>query len=305
METSEKQNEEPTAPAVVNDPAEAAALAAKREAAMESRLIALGNALTPERLKTQFAATEKSRSELQIGMVRLGIMLEAKFLALAAAKRKADAAGAEKPPSFAAFCDATFGKGCDRTLRTYRWIAKRFLKSVTDVATPLNARNPLFIAAQGIENASEALLTVAESDGVAESIRRFIGGRTLRELLTDLAAAEKAAAREEFYEKLSAGEEPDDATDGESAAEDDGDAPLGTAPAPETEQLTFDSIFTDAEAQSEDSIGFIVARKEDVSPRVLAQSLLTVAGIFREKAKKAEKLAKQAARAAESDPELD
>ena len=78
-------------------------------------------------------------------------------------------------------------------------------------------------------------------------------------------------------------------------------APILDAPIEPADVLPFAEIFRDADAQAEDAIGFLIAKKEEVSPRVLAANMRTLAELFEAKAKKAMSLARSAERA-KADP---
>lgn len=297
MDTNTTDPATTTNVAIISDPAEAARIEAKREAEMDARLIAIGGKLTTEKLALQIAATECIRGTYQIAAVRLGIMLEAKFRAVNAER--------ETPISFNAFCSSSgFPKGRTDTLRTYRWLAKRFLRSLTMPATPITARNTLIAAAQNLRGSETDLVALAEGAEATASIHEFVAGRTLKELITDLTAAEKSAAREECYDGLNpAVPEPEEAAEPVGDAGDD--AAIDAAAEPETEQLTFETIFRDADAQTEDCIGFLLGHKEEISPKRLAKSLNDLAELFEKKAAKARDLARKASGIAKSAPELD
>lgn len=301
----------PDESAVVSAPApteEIRALAAQREAALEKALAAVGGAITSPMIAAAFAEAEQKKSNFQVAAVRLGIMLEAKFLAVSAAR-----AAGEDVQSFGAFCAEAFGDKSARTLRTYRWLAKRFLSAAVTPLTSLTARAPLVVEAAGIESAETALVALAENESALDArIEKFIAGRSLRELATDLSSAEKASAREEFYESASAALAEESAENAANAAptiepDDEGvvdaalRAPILDAPIEPADVLPFAEIFRDADAQAEDAIGFLIAKKEEVSPRVLAANMRTLAELFEAKAKKAMNLARSAERA-KADP---
>lgn len=288
---------------------ESRALAAQREAALEKALASVGRAITAPMIAAAFAEAEQKKSNFQVAAVRLGIMLEAKFLAVSAAR-----AAGEDVQSFGAFCAEAFGDKSVRTLRSYRWLAKRFLSAAVTPLTSLTARSPLVVEAAGIESAETALVALAEKSPRAGEldarIEKFIAGRSLRELATDLSSAEKSAAREEFYERASVELAEESAESAASAAPpiepaDEGvvdaalRAPILDAPIEPADVLPFAEIFRDADAQAEDAIGFLIAKKEEVSPRVLAANMRTLAELFEAKAKKAMNLARSAERAKE------
>lgn len=287
---------------------ESRALAAQREAALEKALSAAGSTITAEMIAAAFAEAEQKKSNFQVAAVRLGIMLEAKFLAVSAAR-----AAGEDVQSFGAFCAEAFGDKSARTLRSYRWLAKRFLSAAVTPLTSLTARSPLVVEAAGIESAETALVALAENESALDArIEKFIAGRSLRELATDLSSAEKSAAREEFYEQASAELAEESAENAALAAPtiepaDEGvvdaalRAPILNTPIEPADVLPFAEIFRDADAQAEDAIGFLIAKKEEVSPRVLAANMRTLAELFDAKAKKAMSLARSAERA-KSDP---
>lgn len=286
---------------------ESRALAAQREAALEKALAAVGAAISPEMIAAAYAEAEAKKSNFQIAAVRLGVMLEAKFLAVSAAR-----AAGEDVQSFGAFCAEAFGAKSVRTLRSYRWLAKRFLSAAVTPLTSLTARAPLVVEAATLDGAETALVALAENEAspLDERIREFIAGRSLRELATDLSAAEKSAAREDFYESASAALAEESAETAANAAPpiasaDEGvvdaalRAPILDAPIEPADVLPFAEIFRDADAQAEDAIGFLIAKKEEVSPRVLAANMRTLAELFEAKAKKAMNLARSAERAKE------
>lgn len=288
---------------------ESRALAAQREAALEKALAAVGGSITAPMIASAFAEAEQKKSNFQVAAVRLGIMLEAKFLAVSAAR-----AAGEDVQSFGAFCAEAFGDKSVRTLRSYRWLAKRFLSAAVTPLTSLTARSPLVVEAAGIKSAETALVALAENSPRAGAldarIEKFIAGRSLRELATDLSSAEKAAAREEFYESASAELAEESAENAANAAptiepDDEGvvdaalRAPILNTPIEPADVLPFAEIFRDADAQAEDAIGFLIAKKEEVSPRVLAANMRTLAELFEAKAKKAMNLARSAERAKE------
>ena len=284
---------------------ESRALAAQREAALEKALCAAGSTITAPMIAAAFAEAEQKKSNFQVAAVRLGIMLEAKFLAVSAAR-----AAGEDVQSFGAFCAEAFGDKSARTLRSYRWLAKRFLSAAVTPLTSLTARAPLVVEAAGIESAETALVALAENENALDArIEKFIAGRSLRELATDLSAAEKAAAREEFYEQASVELAEESAASAAPTIEpaDEGvvdaalRAPILDAPIEPADVLPFAEIFRDADAQAEDAIGFLIAKKEEVSPRVLAANMRTLAELFEAKAKKAMSLARSAERA-KADP---
>lgn len=299
--------------AVVAAPApteESRALAAQREAALEKALAGVGASITAPMIAAAFAEAEQKKSNFQVAAVRLGIMLEAKFLAVSAAR-----AAGENVQSFGAFCAEAFGDKSVRTLRSYRWLAKRFLSAAVTPLTSLTARSPLVVEAAGIESAETALVALAENSPRAGAldarIEKFIAGRSLRELATDLSSAEKSAAREEFYEQASV--ELAEECEAEAANKIDDvsheltelaaaiRSPILDAPIEPADVLPFAEIFRDADAQAEDAIGFLIAKKEEVSPRVLAANMRTLAELFEAKAKKAMNLARSAERA-KADP---
>lgn len=292
---------------------ESRALAAQREAALEKALAAVGGAITAPMIAAAFAEAEQKKSNFQVAAVRLGIMLEAKFLAVSAAR-----AAGENVQSFGAFCAEAFGDKSVRTLRSYRWLAKRFLSAAVTPLTSLTARSPLVVEAAGIESAETALVALAENSPRAGEldarIEKFIAGRSLRELATDLSSAEKSAAREEFYEQASV--ELAEECEAEAASNFDANelkdlppgmnvldaairSPILNSPIEPADVLPFAEIFRDADAQAEDAIGFLIAKKEEVSPRVLAANMRTLAELFEAKAKKAMNLARSAERAKE------
>ena len=287
---------------------ESRALAAQREAALEKALASVGGAITAPMIASALAEAEQKKSNFQVAAVRLGIMLEAKFLAVSAAR-----AAGENVQSFGAFCSEAFGDKSVRTLRSYRWLAKRFLSAAVTPLTSLTARSPLVVEAAGIESAETALVALAENSPRAGAldarIEKFIAGRSLRELATDLSSAEKAAAREEFYEQASVELAEESAASAAPTIEpaDEGvvdaalRAPILAAPIEPADVLPFAEIFRDADAQAEDAIGFLIAKKEEVSPRVLAANMRTLAELFEAKAKKAMSLARSAERA-KADP---
>lgn len=291
---------------------ESRALAAQREAALEKALAAVGGAITAPMIASAFADAEQKKSNFQVAAVRLGIMLEAKFLAVSAAR-----AAGEDVQGFGAFCAEAFGDKSVRTLRSYRWLAKRFLSAAVTPLTSLTARSPLVVEAAGIESAETALVALAENNPRAGAldarIEKFIAGRSLRELATDLSSAEKSAAREEFYEQASVELAEESEAESASAFADElkdlppdmsvlGAAirsPILDAPIEPADVLPFAEIFRDVDAQAEDAIGFLIAKKEEVSPRVLAANMRTLAELFEAKAKKAMSLARSAERAKE------
>ena len=286
---------------------ESRALAAQREAALEKALASVGGAITAPMIAAAFAEAEQKKSNFQVAAVRLGIMLEAKFLAVSAAR-----AAGEDVQSFGAFCAEAFGDKSARTLRSYRWFAKRFLSAAVTPLTSLTARSPLVVEAAGIESAETALVALAENENALDArIEKFIAGRSLRELATDLSSAEKSAAREEFYEQasvelaeegeLDAANKIDDVEHGVYEVAAAIRSPILDAPIEPADVLPFAEIFRDADAQAEDAIGFLIAKKEEVSPRVLAANMRTLAELFDAKSKKAMSLARSAERA-KADP---
>lgn len=182
-----------------------------------AKLEKIGRKLQDEMLADQAERVATKQADFVTEAVRLGLMLEAKFAAICAAR---EAAGLEKSPkrkgldtrvqainetpvpeSFPDYCERVFGAGSERNMRRYRWLGRRYLQAATEPLHPQSGE--LAKCLQGTEgfDAEGTLLGVASGGKGGLTLRTWVAGRSISQLIRDLRRVEADAEDEEVAEQ--------------------------------------------------------------------------------------------------------
>ena len=181
-------------------------------------LAAIGGKITEEMLLRQAVSVAKKQADYVAEAVRMGLMLEAKFAAVCRAR---EAAGLEKSPkrkgldtrvqainetqnpeSFPAYCERVFGAGTERTMRRYRWLGRRYLRAATEALQPQSSELAKALQSEESFDAEATILAVASGTAGGLTLRNWIAGRSLSQLILDLRQADADACKEEADERV-------------------------------------------------------------------------------------------------------
>lgn len=213
------------------------------------KIAALGAKITDEMLVDQSHDVHKKQADFVAAAVRLGLMLEAKFAAICKANRAgngertrftangsalpfADDENKERneknvPESFPEFCRRVFGAGTDSNMRRYRWLGRRYLQAATETLHPQSSDLAKSLQHADSIDAEALMLDNAGGKNGGLSLRNWIAGRSLRQLIVDLRQADSDASKEEAAEgfRALALAERDAANDELAAGEPEPDTP--------------------------------------------------------------------------------
>ena len=186
-------------------------------------LAAIGGELTDGMLAEQAANVAKKQAGYVAEAVRMGLMLEAKFAAVCRANRAGNGERTrftanghacpfavdgrngvnEKnvPESFPAYCERVFGAGTERNMRRYRWLGRRYLRAATEALQPQSSELAKALQAEECFDAEATMLAVATGNAGGLTLRNWIAGRSLSQLITDLRQADAEACKEEAEER--------------------------------------------------------------------------------------------------------
>lgn len=149
-----------------------------------------GRSITDTAVRDLWHHTEAKRGEWVCAAIQLGISLLAKQAALG-------------PRKFTPWLRELSGQRVNQidgssmpTFKSYMYLARRYLVAL-DAGPKIDARHSLAIAvqehAQLAAQVSDLPALAADTAKLTPSIQAFVGGRSLRQLLTDLREAEKDA----------------------------------------------------------------------------------------------------------------
>lgn len=109
--------------------------------------------------------------------------------------------GKNVPESFPAYCERVFGAGTERNMRRYRWLGRRYLRAATEALQPQSSELAKALQAEESFDAEAVMLAVATGNAGGLTLRNWIAGRSLSQLITDLRQADAEACREEAEER--------------------------------------------------------------------------------------------------------
>lgn len=171
-----------------------------------AKLEKIGGKLQDEMLADQAERVATKQADFVTEAVRLGLMLEAKFAAICAANRSAGIpldtrVQRSDPESFPQYCSRVFGAGSERNMRRYRWLGRRYLQAATEPLHPQSGE--LAKCLQGTEgfDAEGTLLGVASGGKGGLTLRTWVAGRSISQLIRDLRRVEADAEDEEVAEQ--------------------------------------------------------------------------------------------------------
>ena len=184
-------------------------------------LAAIGGKLTDGMLAEQAANVAKKQAGYVAEAVRMGLMLEAKFAAVCRANRAGNGFQPTRtdtcvhscgdgrngmneknvPESFPAYCERVFGAGTERNMRRYRWLGRRYLRAATEALQTQSSELAKALQAEESFDAEAVMLAVASGNAGGLTLRNWIAGRSLSQLITDLRQADAEACREEAEER--------------------------------------------------------------------------------------------------------
>lgn len=171
-----------------------------------AKLEKIGGKLQDEMLADQAERVATKQADFVTEAVRLGLMLEAKFASICAANRSAGIpldtrVQRSEPESFPAYCSRVFGAGSERNMRRYRWLGRRYLQAATESLHPQSGE--LAKCLQGTEgfDAEGTLLGVASGGKGGLTLRTWVAGRSISQLIRDLRRVEADAEDEEVAEQ--------------------------------------------------------------------------------------------------------
>lgn len=105
------------------------------------------------------------------------------------------------PESFPAYCERVFGAGTERNMRRYRWLGRRYLRAATEALQTQSSELAKALQAEESFDAEAVMLAVASGNAGGLTLRNWIAGRSLSQLITVLRQADAEACREEAEER--------------------------------------------------------------------------------------------------------
>ncbi len=174
-----------------------------------AKLEKIGRKLQDEMLADQAERVATKQADFVTEAVRLGLMLEAKFAAICAenvggrpsTKTLDTRVQGFNAESFPSYCSRVFGAGSERNMRRYRWLGRRYLQAATEPLHPQSGE--LAKCLQGTEgfDAEGTLLGVASGGKGGLTLRTWVAGRSISQLIRDLRRVEADAENEEVAEQ--------------------------------------------------------------------------------------------------------